>query len=72
MNPYDITAGLRKAGWTQKKIAASLKIKDRSTVSHVIHSRNRSGRVERKISLIIKAPLSSIWPDWYEDQGMAA
>lgn len=72
MSPHDINAILKKKGYTQELIASRLKIDDRSTISHVIHGRGRSSKVESLISELTNKPLNKLWPKWYQKTGRAA
>ncbi|WP_017327387.1 helix-turn-helix domain-containing protein [Synechococcus sp. PCC 7336] len=64
MNPIDIKAELRKAGYTQTDVAQLLNCTPQ-TVWNVISRRDRSRRVEEKIAELIDRPLWEVWPDSY-------
>ena len=52
-------------GTTPSAIADGLHL-SRMTVSNVIHGRITSRRVADAISVVVKRPLSSLWPGRYE------
>lgn len=61
MEPELIKAAIRMAGTTPAAIADELGL-GRSTISHVIHGRGTSMRVQKRIAEIIGKPVSDIWP----------
>lgn len=61
MNPELIKAAIRMAGTTPASLADELGV-GRSTVSHVIHGRGTSNRVQKRIAEIIGKPITAIWP----------
>lgn len=62
MNPELIKAAIRMAGTTPAAIADELEL-GRSTISHVIHGRGTSLRVQERIAKIIGKPVIEIWPN---------
>lgn len=64
MHPADIKAAIAKAGSTQARIAASLKV-TASAVGNVIHGASRSAAIAHHISQVTGIPVRSMWPNAY-------
>lgn len=66
MERLDIQYSLRKAGYRQVDIARKLKL-SKTTVGDIIAGRQRSQRIAREISSILRRPVAEIWPGQYPD-----
>lgn len=64
MNSHDVIAELKKAGSTQRMIAARLQVTPQ-TVSGVIHGRVTSRRVASAIAGAIGRQIEQVWPSRY-------
>lgn len=65
MHPSERQAALKKAGYSQARLAAELAV-GASTVNGTIIGRTRSQRVEQRIAELTDIPLYRLWPDWYD------
>lgn len=70
MHPQDIIAALRKAGYSQSRLAREMRSRFGRPMSHtavgnVIHNRGRSRRVAAKISRITGIALDVLFPGLY-------
>lgn len=65
MHSSERQAALKKAGYSQARLAAELEV-GASTVNGTIVGRTRSQRVEQRISEITDIPLYRLWPEWYD------
>jgi lambda repressor-like predicted transcriptional regulator len=68
MHPAEIQAALKLQGYSQAQIATMCGVQA-SAVSMVINGRGRSRPIEEQISVLLRLPLSRLWPHWYEDMG---
>lgn len=66
MHAEDIKAAIRKKSLTQADVARDLEVSDMA-VSHVIHGRQKSARVAKRISDVTGIPVSKLWPGKYPD-----
>lgn len=64
MNSHDVIAEIKKAGTTQRSIAARLKVTPQ-TVSGVIHGHTTSLRVAKAVARTIGRQIDEIWPARY-------
>lgn len=70
MHPQDIIAALRKAGYSQSRLAREMRSRFGRPMSHtaignVIHNRGRSARVAAKISRITGIAVDVLFPGRY-------
>lgn len=68
MHPADITAALKRLGYSQADVARLVGTA-RSNVSAVVSGRSRSRTVEEKVSELTEIPLAELWPQWYGQLG---
>ncbi len=64
MHKADIQAKLRKAGYSQAKIAADLGV-TKGAVSLVISGHSKSANVARAIAEVTGVPVNKLWPGVY-------
>lgn len=64
ISPLDINYALRKAGFSQAKIARVLEVSP-STVSSVINGKASSYQVARFIAEKLNTSVNRLWPDRY-------
>lgn len=66
MHPEDIKAAIRKKRLNQADIARALGVSGMA-VNHVIHGRQKSARVARRISEVTEIPVTRLWPGKYPE-----
>lgn len=64
MHPADISAALKRVGYTQKQVGDECGV-GRGVANAVIRGVGRSRRVEEKISELTGIGLAELWPHWY-------
>lgn len=65
MHVEDIKGGLRKRGYTLKRIAEEMEV-SLSHVSKVLRVGHRSERIERRIADILDRPVERVFPNRYK------
>lgn len=65
MHPADINAALKKAGYTQRRIAKDLGVRQ-PTVYLVVYGKGTSARIAKAIAQATGLPLSTLWPGKYD------
>ena len=70
MNPYDIVASIRKAGYSQADVANETDVSP-SVVNRVINGKLVSYNVASFIAIITDIPIDQLWPEGnYINRGM--
>lgn len=68
MHPADITAALKRKGFSQAAVGTACAV-GRGVANAVVRGVGRSKKVEDKVSEITGVPLAELWPQWYGEPG---